>query len=184
MVFTTVAGQGTITISPLFTLNNVILHLTNLKQRKNFSIYCFVCSCITWLCFITRDNKFWIFTFANGARTTQHFLTWFGSCGQVQTGSFIDIAAPNGLFGLGFEKVSVPSILFREGYIDNSFSMCFGRDGTGRLNFGDKGSLDQEETPFNMNSFQSVRISLIFTLHIVVCSYPWYRADTSTFCFL
>lgn len=119
-----------------------------------------------------------------GARTTQHFLTWFGSCGQVQTGSFIDIAAPNGLFGLGFEKVSVPSILFREGYIANSFSMCFGRDGTGRLNFGDKGSLDQEETPFNMNSFQSVRISLIFTLHIVVCSYPWYRADTSTFCFL
>ncbi|KAI3451400.1 hypothetical protein Pfo_008065 [Paulownia fortunei] len=74
-------------------------------------------------------------------------------CGQVQTGSFLDIAAPNGLFGLGFEKVSVPSILFREGYVANSFSMCFGQDGTGRINFGDKGSLDQEQTPFNMNSF-------------------------------
>ncbi|KAK4393891.1 Aspartyl protease family protein 1 [Sesamum angolense] len=74
-------------------------------------------------------------------------------CGQVQTGSFLDIAAPNGLFGLGLEKVSVPSTLFREGYMANSFSMCFGHDGTGRINFGDKGSLDQEETPFHTNSF-------------------------------
>ncbi|XP_047974208.1 aspartyl protease family protein 1 [Salvia hispanica] len=74
-------------------------------------------------------------------------------CGQVQTGSFLDIAAPNGLFGLGLDKVSVPSTLFRKGYIANSFSMCFGRDGTGRINFGDKGSLDQEEAPFNMNLF-------------------------------
>lgn len=76
------------------------------------------------------------------------------SCGQVQTGSFLDVAAPNGLFGLGFDKVSVPSTLFRQGYIANSFSMCFGKDGTGRINFGDKGSLDQEEAPFDMNSFQ------------------------------
>lgn len=76
------------------------------------------------------------------------------SCGQVQTGSFLDIAAPNGLFGLGLDKVSVPSTLFRKGYIENSFSMCFGKDGTGRINFGDKGSLDQEEAPFNMNLFQ------------------------------
>ncbi|KAH6784590.1 Eukaryotic aspartyl protease family protein [Perilla frutescens var. hirtella] len=74
-------------------------------------------------------------------------------CGQVQTGSFLDIAAPNGLFGLGFDKVSVPSTLFREGYVADSFSMCFGKDGTGRINFGDKGSLDQEESPFNINSF-------------------------------
>ncbi|KAM7516098.1 hypothetical protein LguiA_005681 [Lonicera macranthoides] len=72
-------------------------------------------------------------------------------CGQVQTGSFLDVAAPNGLFGLGLEKISVPSILSKEGYTEDSFSMCFGRDGTGRINFGDKGSLDQEETPFNLN---------------------------------
>lgn len=78
------------------------------------------------------------------------------SCGQIQTGSFLDNAAPNGLFGLGFDKVSVPSTLFRQGYIANSFSMCFGKDGTGRINFGDKGSLDQEEAPFDMNSFQWV----------------------------
>ncbi|GMP27065.1 hypothetical protein CsSME_00003228 [Camellia sinensis var. sinensis] len=72
-------------------------------------------------------------------------------CGQVQTGSFLDVAAPNGLFGLGMEKISVPSILSSEGYIADSFSMCFGHDGTGRINFGDKGSLDQGETPFNLN---------------------------------
>uniref|UniRef100_A0A803PEL3 Peptidase A1 domain-containing protein n=1 Tax=Cannabis sativa TaxID=3483 RepID=A0A803PEL3_CANSA len=72
-------------------------------------------------------------------------------CGQVQSGSFLDVAAPNGLFGLGMEKISVPSILSREGFIANSFSMCFGQDGVGRISFGDKGSLDQEETPFNLN---------------------------------
>ncbi|KAA8532017.1 hypothetical protein F0562_006841 [Nyssa sinensis] len=72
-------------------------------------------------------------------------------CGQIQTGSFLDVAAPNGLFGLGMEKISVPSFLSREGYTADSFSMCFGPDGIGRINFGDKGSLDQEETPFNVN---------------------------------
>ncbi|KAJ8545713.1 hypothetical protein K7X08_018296 [Anisodus acutangulus] len=72
-------------------------------------------------------------------------------CGQEQTGSFLDVAAPNGLFGLGLEKISVPSILSREGFMADSFSMCFGRDGAGRISFGDKGSLDQEETPFNIN---------------------------------
>ncbi|XP_052195331.1 aspartyl protease family protein 1-like [Diospyros lotus] len=72
-------------------------------------------------------------------------------CGQVQTGSFLDVAAPNGLFGLGLEKISVPSILSSKGYTADSFSMCFGHDGTGRISFGDKGSPDQEETPFHMN---------------------------------
>ncbi|ONH97178.1 hypothetical protein PRUPE_7G174000 [Prunus persica] len=72
-------------------------------------------------------------------------------CGQVQSGSFLDVAAPNGLFGLGMEKISVPSILSREGFTADSFSMCFGHDGVGRINFGDKGSPDQEETPFNVN---------------------------------
>ncbi|CAN4078683.1 unnamed protein product [Withania somnifera] len=44
-------------------------------------------------------------------------------CGQVQTGSFLDVAAPNGLFGLGLEKISVPSVLSREGYMADSFSI-------------------------------------------------------------
>ncbi|KAL4020260.1 hypothetical protein IC575_019031 [Cucumis melo] len=79
----------------------------------------------------------------------QAYIT-FG-CGQVQSGSFLDVAAPNGLFGLGMEQISVPSILSREGLMANSFSMCFSDDGVGRINFGDKGSLEQEETPFNLN---------------------------------
>ncbi|KAF8376802.1 hypothetical protein HHK36_031527 [Tetracentron sinense] len=73
------------------------------------------------------------------------------SCGQVQTGTFLDGAAPNGLFGLGIDKVSVPSILANRGLVADSFSMCFGPDGIGRISFGDKGSPDQEETPFNLN---------------------------------
>lgn len=78
------------------------------------------------------------------------------SCGQAQTGSFLDVAAPDGLLGLGMEQISVPSILSREGLTADSFSMCFGRDGVGRINFGDKGSFDQEETPLNLNPLQYV----------------------------
>ncbi|RWR90699.1 aspartyl protease family protein 1-like protein [Cinnamomum micranthum f. kanehirae] len=71
-------------------------------------------------------------------------------CGQVQSGSFLDAAAPNGLFGLGMDNISVPSILSAAGLTTNSFSMCFGSDGVGRIIFGDKGSSDQDETPFNL----------------------------------
>ncbi|KAH7848583.1 hypothetical protein Vadar_004773 [Vaccinium darrowii] len=81
--------------------------------------------------------------------SVQAYIT-FG-CGRVQTGSFLDVAAPNGLFGLGFDKISVPSILSSEGYTADSFSMCFGQDGTGRISFGDKGSSEQEQTPFNVD---------------------------------
>ena len=75
-------------------------------------------------------------------------------CGQVQSGSFLDIAAPNGLFGLGMEKISVPSVLAREGLVADSFSMCFGKDAAGRISFGDKGSVDQRETPLNIRQPQ------------------------------
>uniref|UniRef100_A0ACD5YU59 Uncharacterized protein n=1 Tax=Avena sativa TaxID=4498 RepID=A0ACD5YU59_AVESA len=73
------------------------------------------------------------------------------SCGQVQTGSFLDAAAPNGLFGLGVDMISVPSILAQKGFTSDSFSMCFGRDGIGRISFGDQGSSDQAETPLDIN---------------------------------
>ncbi|MFS7970232.1 putative nepenthesin [Helianthus anomalus] len=73
-------------------------------------------------------------------------------CGMIQTGSFLDGAAPNGLFGLGIENLSVPSILASSGLTANSFSMCFGPDGAGRINFGDKGTLDQGETPLNLDT--------------------------------
>jgi hypothetical protein len=71
-------------------------------------------------------------------------------CGRVQTGSFLDGAAINGLFGLGMTNISVPSTLAREGYTANSFSMCFGPEGAGRISFGDTGSSGQGETPFNL----------------------------------
>ncbi|PIA55422.1 hypothetical protein AQUCO_00700010v1 [Aquilegia coerulea] len=74
-------------------------------------------------------------------------------CGQVQTGAFLKHAAPNGLFGLGREKISVPSLLSQIGLAADSFSMCFGRDGFGRISFGDKGSSDQDETPFSISLF-------------------------------
>lgn len=73
-------------------------------------------------------------------------------CGMIQTGSFLDGAAPNGLFGLGMENMSVPSILASSDLTANSFSMCFGSDGAGRINFGDTGSEDQGETPLNLDT--------------------------------
>lgn len=76
------------------------------------------------------------------------------SCGQIQTGTFLSGAAPNGLFGLGMDSISVPSILARNGLASNSFSMCFGDDGMGRINFGNNGSSDQRETPFNIGQSQ------------------------------
>ncbi|MCL7049737.1 hypothetical protein MKW94_025086 [Papaver nudicaule] len=70
-------------------------------------------------------------------------------CGRVQTGFYFNGTARNGLFGLGTGKTSVPSILSSQGLVADSFSMCFGFD-VGRIKFGDKGSSDQEETPFNL----------------------------------
>lgn len=90
---------------------------------------------------LTREDK--------NHESVEAYVT-FG-CGQVQSGSFLDIAAPNGLFGLGMETISVPSTLSRDGLTADSFSMCFGNDGIGRISFGDKGSPDQQETSFNVN---------------------------------
>ncbi|XP_039053332.1 aspartyl protease family protein 1-like [Hibiscus syriacus] len=77
----------------------------------------------------------------------------------VQTGSFLNGAAPN--FGLGVDNISVPSILAKEKLVLNSFSLCFGYDGVGRINFGDKGSSDQGETPFNLSPTYNVSITQI-----------------------
>uniref|UniRef100_A0A0D6QR56 Peptidase A1 domain-containing protein n=1 Tax=Araucaria cunninghamii TaxID=56994 RepID=A0A0D6QR56_ARACU len=70
-------------------------------------------------------------------------------CGQVQTGSFLEGAAPNGLLGLGIESIAVPTILAKKGFVQNSFSMCFPNNGSiGRFAFGDKGSSDRNQTSF------------------------------------
>jgi hypothetical protein len=54
--------------------------------------------------------------------------------------------------GLGLTNLSVPSMIANAGLISDSFSMCFGADGYGRLNFGDQGSADQNETNLNINA--------------------------------
>ncbi|CAN4116741.1 unnamed protein product [Withania somnifera] len=82
-------------------------------------------------------------------------------CGMKQAGAFLNSAAPNSLFGLGMGNISVPSILASNDLAANSFSMCFGADGIGRIDFGDKGSPDQGETPFNLEQpHQIYKISL------------------------
>lgn len=60
----------------------------------------------------------------------------------------MDGIAPDGLLGLGFGNISVPSILARSGLVHNSFSMCFQDDNSGRIYFGDQGVSTQQSTPF------------------------------------
>ncbi|XVF59835.1 hypothetical protein PTKIN_Ptkin07bG0307400 [Pterospermum kingtungense] len=103
----------------------------------------------------TDDNK---------TRPVEANIT-FG-CGKVQTGSFLYGAAPNGLFGLGMDDISVPSILAKEKLASNAFSMCFGNDGLGRISFGDKGSSDQGETPFNLRQSHPTYIVSITQINV------------------
>ncbi|KAL7083942.1 hypothetical protein ACP275_14G193500 [Erythranthe tilingii] len=91
-----------------------------------------------------------------------HQIT-FG-CGKNITGAFLDTAGINGVFGLGMDNISVPSILANKGVTANSFSMCFGRDGQGRIEFGDKGSPLQKITPFNLqksNAYYNITVTQV-----------------------
>ncbi|KAM4118489.1 hypothetical protein ACB094_02G207200 [Castanea mollissima] len=69
-------------------------------------------------------------------------------CGKNETGILLEGSAPNGLLGLGLDSISVPSTIARKGQGPNSFSMCFGSDGIGRINFADNGTSEQKETSF------------------------------------
>ncbi|PKA58081.1 Aspartic proteinase-like protein 1 [Apostasia shenzhenica] len=69
-------------------------------------------------------------------------------CGRKQSGGYLDGIAPDGLLGLGFGEISVPSMLAGAGLVRNSFSVCFRSDESGRLLFGDQGVLTQDTTPF------------------------------------
>ncbi|KAL8028848.1 hypothetical protein ABFX02_14G188100 [Erythranthe guttata] len=72
-------------------------------------------------------------------------------CGQNLTGNFLDVAGINGVFGLGMDNISIPSVLANKGLVANSFSLCFGSSSSvGRIEFGDKGSPLQKKTPFNL----------------------------------
>ncbi|KAL7126401.1 hypothetical protein ABFS83_14G184400 [Erythranthe nasuta] len=76
-------------------------------------------------------------------------------CGKILTGSFLNRYGINGIFGLGMDSISVPSILASKNVTANSFSMCFGDDGYGRIEFGDKGSPGQQTTPFTLQQTDS-----------------------------
>ena len=80
------------------------------------------------------------------------------SCGQDQYGNL----PPNGLLGLGLDAISVPSTLARKGLGPNSFSMCFGSHGLGRISFGDNGSSNQRETYHSPLSYQSKSFVTIY----------------------
>jgi len=82
-------------------------------------------------------------------------------CGSVQTGSFLQGAAPDGLLGLGIDDISVPSILYNSGLVSNSFSMCFpDNSNVGRFAFGDKGTSDQNKTPFYNTSSSAYNVNV------------------------
>lgn len=59
--------------------------------------------------------------------------------------------APDGVLGLGSGIISVPSALRRAGVVD-SFSICLGTDGYGRIAFGDIGPLTQPTVPLLLSS--------------------------------
>ncbi|KAJ6996626.1 aspartic proteinase-like protein 1 isoform X2 [Populus alba x Populus x berolinensis] len=69
-------------------------------------------------------------------------------CGMKQSGGYLDGVAPDGLLGLGLQEISVPSFLAKAGLIQNSFSMCFNEDDSGRIFFGDQGPATQQSAPF------------------------------------
>ncbi|XP_077212755.1 eukaryotic aspartyl protease family protein [Tasmannia lanceolata] len=69
-------------------------------------------------------------------------------CGRKQSGGYLEGIAPDGVLGLGFGNISVPSFLAKAGLVRNSFSMCFAEDYSGRISFGDQGLSTQQSTPF------------------------------------
>ncbi|KAL9229602.1 hypothetical protein vseg_005052 [Gypsophila vaccaria] len=81
-------------------------------------------------------------------------------CGVTQTGHFLEAGAPNGLFGIAMDAISLPSILARQKNIPNSFSMCFSLDGIGRITFGDKGSHNQGQTPVIPNIYDLYTVNM------------------------
>ncbi len=68
-------------------------------------------------------------------------------CGTNQTGGFLQGTGSDGLLGLGVSEISVPSTMARQGVTQNSFSMCFDLDSSGRIVFGDRGPPEQPRTP-------------------------------------
>ncbi|KAK1366145.1 Aspartic peptidase [Heracleum sosnowskyi] len=67
-------------------------------------------------------------------------------CGKTQSGEYLDGIAPDGVLGLGVKEISIPSYLAKSGVIQNSFSLCFDENDSGRIFFGDQGPSTQQTT--------------------------------------
>eukprot|EP00250_Pteridium_aquilinum_P018180 c23979_g6_i2 orf=987-2315(+) len=91
---------------------------------------------------------------------------YFG-CGEVQTGDLLNGGAPDGLFGLGPNKISIPSTLARNQVVSKSFSMCFSAfDSSGRLVFG---SNDEKGLVSTSLLSTNLRVSYILsTMNLIV----------------
>ncbi|CAK9881610.1 unnamed protein product [Sphagnum jensenii] len=96
------------------------------------------------------SDQMW-FVSESGSPVTSTAVT-FG-CASVQTGAFLQGAAPDGLLGLGMLPISVPSTLASSKTLDvaDSFSFCTSSDsqGSGRIVFGDLGPSTQQTTPIS-----------------------------------
>jgi hypothetical protein len=77
---------------------------------------------------------------------------------RVRAGADGRVPGRRGVLGLGMgKKVAVPSALAASGLVaSDRFFMCFGRNGVGRINFGDAGGRYQAETPFIARSSRLV----------------------------
>ncbi|KAJ7526129.1 hypothetical protein O6H91_17G083900 [Diphasiastrum complanatum] len=86
-------------------------------------------------------------------------------CGEVQTGALLQGSSPDGLLGLGRGGISVPGLLATAALVQDSFSMCFGADSSGRIFFGDKGDPAQQTTSFmqltDPNTYYSIGLEQI-----------------------
>ncbi|XP_060198810.1 aspartic proteinase-like protein 1 isoform X1 [Lycium barbarum] len=69
-------------------------------------------------------------------------------CGSKQSGSYLNGAAPDGVMGLGPGEISVPSLLAKSGFVPRSFSLCFGKNNSGTIFFGDQGPESQRQSSF------------------------------------
>ncbi|KAG6657505.1 hypothetical protein I3843_04G088000 [Carya illinoinensis] len=87
---------------------------------------------------------------SGGANVSKNFVQApvIIGCGMKQSGGYLDGVAPDGLMGLGFGEIAVPSILAKAGLVQNSFSICFNEDDSGRIFFGDLGPSIQQSTSF------------------------------------
>ncbi|KAG9143356.1 hypothetical protein Leryth_022597 [Lithospermum erythrorhizon] len=145
-----------------------VVHLTWKPKRLDYNQYnpnisttstiipCSSTECLSGYCVAGTSSCYFDVSYVDGTSVsgsliedTLHLVTDDASQSPVDASlTFGSRVIDPGLIGLGVEKHSLPSLLAGQGLIADSFSMCFGADGTGKIAFGDKGSLVQGETPF------------------------------------